>query len=168
MLVIAVTGTPGTGKTTIAKLLAKQLGFEYISLNEFAKQHGLFEGYDKKKKCHLVDTKKLARAFSQYIKNVTKKGVVADSHLAHYLPRAIVGLCVVTTCSKLKELEKRLKERGYSKAKVRENLDAEIFRVCLIDAIELGHNVVELDTSKLSPEACVKMVKSRLALGNQA
>ena len=41
----------------------------------------------------------------------------------------------------LKTLKKRLEKRGYSKEKVRENLDAEIFDTCRIEALEAGHNV---------------------------
>lgn len=31
---IAITGIPGVGKTTIAKALAKKLGYQYIDLNK--------------------------------------------------------------------------------------------------------------------------------------
>ena len=78
----------------------------------------------------------------------SKKLLVIDSHLSHYLPKKYVKLCVVTKCD-LKVLKKRLEKRKYSKGKVRENLDAEIFDVCLNEAKELGHKVKVVDTTKL-------------------
>ncbi|RLE94909.1 MAG: kinase, partial [Thermoprotei archaeon] len=37
---IVVSGTPGVGKTTLAKLLAKRLNFNYIHIGELAKRIG--------------------------------------------------------------------------------------------------------------------------------
>ena len=44
---IALTGTPGTGKSSIAKKLAKKLGYELIDLNDVIKKKKLYEKYDK-------------------------------------------------------------------------------------------------------------------------
>ena len=41
MKVIIISGTPGTGKTTLAKKLAKKLDFEYIDINKIIKKYGL-------------------------------------------------------------------------------------------------------------------------------
>ena len=63
----------------------------------------------------------------------------------------------------MKKLEKRLKERKYSKKKIRENLDAEIFQICLNEAKENGHKVVTFDTSKkISQKEFVSRVKKSL------
>ena len=56
-------------------------------------------------------------------------------------------LCIVTKSS-LKTLEERLKKRKYTKSKIRENLDAEIFDVCLNEAKEKGHNMLVFDTTE--------------------
>ena len=39
MRIIIVTGTPGTGKTTIAKKLAKKLNFHYLDVNNVIKKY---------------------------------------------------------------------------------------------------------------------------------
>jgi len=77
-----------------------------------------------------------------------KKDTIIDSHITHLLPKKRVDLCIILTCSNLKKLEGRLKERMYSKKKIRENLDAEIFQICLMEAQENGHKVITFDTSK--------------------
>jgi len=157
MGVIIVTGTPGTGKTTLSKKLAKKLNFHYIDINKVIKKYGISEGYDKKRKTKIIDVKKLNKALVKEINNYKKttknsnknikNGLVIDSHLSHYLPRKYVDLCIVVKCE-LKELERRLKKKNYSKNKVRENLDAEIFDVCLNEAKENKHKIIVIDTTK--------------------
>jgi adenylate kinase len=143
MKVIAVTGTPGTGKTTIAKRMAKQKGCKYLDVTKLVKENKLYDSYDRKKKAYDVDVKKLNRFLIKTILyEIPKKTkcLVIDSHLSHYLPARYVDLCIVTKTD-LKKLKKRLEKRGYSAAKVRENMDAEIFDVCLNEAKEEGHKI---------------------------
>ncbi len=144
MKTIIVTGTPGTGKTTIAKKIAKELKCLYLDVTALIKKKKLYDSYDRKSKSFVVDTKKLNK---ELVKIVKKGNVVVDSHLSHYLPAKNVDLCFVTKCN-LKELKKRLEKRKYSSEKVRENLDCEIFDVCLNEAKEAGHDIVVVDCSK--------------------
>ncbi|MEK6876962.1 MAG: AAA family ATPase [Nanoarchaeota archaeon] len=196
MKVIIVTGTPGTGKTTLSKKLAKKLDFGYLDVNETIKKYNLSEGYDKKRKTKIIDVKKLNMALIKEINNYNnsikkismtksnkrikytrkskifgvlkisdfhdnkiksiknkknnrniKNGIIIDSHLSHYLPERYVDLCIVTKCG-LKELKRRLKKKKYSESKIRENLDAEIFDVCLNEAEENKHNLIVINTTK--------------------
>ena len=172
MKVIIVTGTPGTGKTTLAKKLAKKLNFGYFDVNKTIKKYKLFEGYDEKRKTKIVDANKLNRALIKEIslirnslnkKSINKKlnkkikeGIIIDSHLSHYLPKKYVDLCIVTKCD-LKILEKRLKEKKYDKNKVRENVDAEIFDICLNEALENKHKIIVIETSKRTDFSKIKI-----------
>ncbi|MBS3126129.1 AAA family ATPase, partial [Candidatus Woesearchaeota archaeon] len=58
MKVIVVTGTPGTGKTAVAKKIAQKKGYLYVDVNAIIRKYGLSEGYDKKRKTKLIDVKK--------------------------------------------------------------------------------------------------------------
>ncbi len=142
---IIITGTPGTGKSTLAKKLAGKLGFDRLDLHHYYRQ--LSVGYNRQKQCHDVDVKKLEKLLREKLA-ASKKGLIIDSHLAHLLPRKLVTLCLVLTCSNLKQLQQRLKKRNYSLAKIRENLEAEIFQVCWEEAQERGHHLIVLDTAK--------------------
>lgn len=146
MKAIAVSGTPCTGKTTLAKKIAKQTGGKYVDVNEVVKKHKLSEGYDRKRKSKIVDVKKLNKALTGMIKE-SKKTLVIDSHLSHYLPKQHVKMVVICKCN-IRELRARLKKRGYSKEKVEENIEAEIMDVCLNEAKEQGHKIKIVDTSK--------------------
>ena len=48
---------------------------------------------------------------------------------------------------RVKGIKKRLVKRKYSKEKIRENLDAEILDVCLVEALENKHKVKVVDTT---------------------
>ncbi len=150
MKVITVTGSVGTGKTTLAKKLSKELDYEYIDVNKVIKRNKLDESYDKKRKCNVINIKKLNASLINEIKqNKDKKikGIIIDSHLSCFLPKRYVDLCIITKCD-LKELQIRLKNRRYSKEKIKENLDCEIFDICLNDAKEAGHKVFIVNTTK--------------------
>ena len=73
--------------------------------------------------------------------------MIIDSHLSHYLPRKYVDLCIVTKCD-IKELNKRLKKKKYNKSKIQENLQAEIFDICLNEAREGKHKIAIVNTTK--------------------
>jgi len=154
--VIVVSGTPCTGKTTLAKKIAKKTKFCYIDVNDVIADNDLAEEYDKKRKCKVVDEKKLAKILVKLIENDKQQykkdkkshpGLVIDSHLSHYVPKKYVDTCFITKCD-LKTLKKRLEKRKYTKAKVRENLDCEIFDICLNEAVSLKHNVKIVFTDK--------------------
>src|SRR3989344_2311392 len=108
MKTIIITGSVCSGKTSIAKEIAKEKNYTYIDINYLIKKHKLYDYYDKKLKTYIVD---------------------------------------ITKCN-IKELKKRLEKRKYSKQKIRENLDAEILDVCLIEALNNKHKVKVIDTTK--------------------
>ena len=139
MVVIAVTGCVGSGKTTLSKKLSKDLKLKYVDVNKVINDYGLRKEYDKEKKCWVVDIPKLNKALMRVVKK--EAGVVVDSHLSHYLPKSVVSLCIVVRCE-LKVLKKRLKGRKYPVDKVKENLECEVFDICTSEALHNKHNVL--------------------------
>lgn len=154
-MAIILSGTPGTGKTAIAKALAKKLRYEYVDVKKVIKGHALDAEYDKKRKATVIDLRKLNPILIAIIKK--QKNCIIDSHLSHFLPKRYVDLCIITTCD-IKILNQRLKKRGYSKEKIRENLDAEITQVILDEAQRRKHKILVVDTSKRT--GLGKLIKS--------
>jgi adenylate kinase len=139
MTIICVTGTPGCGKTTYAKKISEALNFKYVDVKKIIDEKKLSEKFDKKRNCNVIDTDKLNAEIMKL-----KGNLVIDSHLSHYLPPSFVDYVVVVKCD-ISVLKKRLEERGYSKSKIRENLDSEIFDVCLTESVEFGHEIFVIE-----------------------
>ena len=141
---IVITGTPGTGKSTVAKALAPTLQLTRLNLHHYYKQ--ISDKYNTKKKCYDINFTKLKRLVQKKLIE-SKNGLIIDSHIAHRLPRKLVDICIVLTCFDLKKLQQRLQKRKYFQKKIRENLESEIFQVCLTQAQEQGHQILVFDTS---------------------
>ena len=152
---IAVTGTPATGKTSVAKILAEKLGFRYINLNKFAKEKKLFSGYDRKRKCNVVDIEKMRKE----IKKI-QEDLVMDSHYSHEMPFDVV----VVLRTNPRELRKRMERKGWWKEKIEENIEAEIMEICKSEALErLGNKkMIEIQTTRKKPEDVVKEIMEKL------
>lgn len=158
---IAVTGTPGTGKTTTARKLAVLLHYAYLHGSKIAKKAST--GYDKARKTLIVEPSLFtheALKLKDLAARKGLKGAILDSHLAHLLPKSELSACIVLTCA-LPELHRRLTKRGYSAAKIRENLDAEIFDTILTEAAEMGHKVIRIDATKIT-QAGIKKLAARI------
>ena len=163
MKVIIITGTPGTGKTSLAKMISKELKFKLVDVNKIIDQRKICEAYDQENECKIVNLQKLKKQLLKEIKE-SKENLIIESHLSHHLPKDQVDLCIVTKTD-LKELNLRLIDRGYSDQKIRDNLDAEIFDLCLTEAQETGHNLLIVDTThKINREELIKKIKEKIKL----
>jgi adenylate kinase len=159
-LKLVITGNPGTGKHTCAKILAEKTGAEMIDINRVAIDNGAIA--KKTGRGLEVDVKKLDRLLSRMIRS--KKDQVIVGHLAPYVIKpAGIRMAAVLRRSPYK-LEKTLEKRGYSGGKVRENLASEILGVSLYDALKRfgKRKVAEFDTTNSTPEETVKEILAAL------
>ncbi len=154
-MILIITGTPGTGKSTVARLFSEKHGFKLIDLNSFATAAAA--GYDAERGSVEVDIEKLF----EVVKPLVSGDVVIEGHLAHLLPFSDATV-VVLRCSP-EVLRERLKKKGFAERKIRENLEAEALDVCLIESLEVHKNVYEVDTSELKPDEVVKRIERILA-----
>ncbi|WP_297471283.1 adenylate kinase family protein [Thermococcus sp.] len=154
-MIIAVTGTPGVGKTTVSKLLARKLGYEYVSLRDYAMERGIGEMKGDELE---VEVDELAYNFER---DFAGKNVVADGHLSHLLKADLV----VVLRAHPKLVGERLKARGYSKEKIGENVEAELVDVILVEALEENENVIEVDTTGKTPEEVVDEILGLIQRG---
>ena len=145
-MMCGITGTPGTGKSSVADELALR-GYPVVRLAETVK--GYVVGKDSERDTRIIDEDRWAREFTPV------EGFV-EGHLAHLLPcdRVVVLRC------KPDLLLTRLRSRGYREEKCRENAEAEALDVCLIETLE-GHppdHVLELDTTEIQPDRVADLI----------
>ena len=147
---LVITGNPGVGKHTSAKIIAEKMGTEIIDINEVAIDNNAIA--KKTNRGLEVDVKRLVRLLAKLLK--AKKDLVLVGHLAPYvLKPAGISLVVVLRRSPY-ELEKTLKKRGYTMDKVRENLASETLGTSLYDSLKTfgKRKVAEFDTTGKNPE----------------
>src|SRR3972149_1324192 len=136
-MLITISGTPGTGKTTIAKLVAGKLNAQLIDTDFLLKEYKIKTTQDKKRNTKIIDTDKLSRAaISEAKKHQT---TIFEGHLSHYAPADIT----IVLRTEPKELEKRLKKRAWNKEKIRENIEAEAIDAITVECLR-RKNVIEL------------------------
>lgn len=140
---ISLTGTPGTGKTSISRILSKN-NIEIINLNEFIFKKFKYE-YDKSRKTKIIDIPKLNNYFNINLEN--KILVVIEGHLSHFLH--CIDKVILLRCHP-KELKKRLLKRNWNKKKINENIESEILDIILCESIKIHKkkNIFEIDTTK--------------------
>ena len=147
-MIVAITGTPGTGKTAVSAVLQNKR-FRIIDLNKTIIDNSISAGIDKSRNSKIVDVKKL----DKYIKNrYTSDDVFfIEGHLSHLLK--CVDKVIVFRCHP-DELKKRLLKKGWNEEKIDENLEAEILDVILCESLEKHSkdDVFEIDTTKNSVE----------------
>ncbi|MBC7115296.1 MAG: adenylate kinase [Archaeoglobi archaeon] len=149
---IGITGTPGTGKSTAAEILRKK-GWRVLNLNEYIEKKGLFEDFDELRESWVVDEEKLREHFLSI--GEEGKNLIVEGHLSHFLP------CekVIVLRAHPKELERRLRKKGYDERKIRENIEAEALDVILVEALENCEEVHEIDTTSKTPEEVAELIE---------
>jgi adenylate kinase len=157
--VIIIAGVPGVGKSTVADASAERLKCSVIGVSELAMKEGTLLGRDVERETEVVDLPRLTLKVTEAV-NATEGPIIVEGHYAYdVVPSDLVSHALVLRRAPW-VLKDELRERGYSGEKVRENVEAELLDVPLIEAIEaLGSDkVCEVDTTNRTPEKTVDMV----------
>jgi adenylate kinase len=162
--VILVTGTPGVGKTEIAKKLSQELNAEYINLTELAKIAHLELCLDKQRETKVIDELRMRRKIRTILEKSATSVIIDGHYAAAVAPAKLVGYVFVLRRNPL-ELKETLRKRGYSDAKQKENVSSEILDVCLVEAVQKQKAalVCEVDVSGKRPEETIIEISNILA-----
>ena len=155
-----ITGNPGVGKHTTAKIIAEKINADIIDINDVAIDNN---ATGKKTDLGLdVDVKRLVRLLEKQLK--AERDLVIVGHLAPYVLKP-VGISLVAVLRRSPyELEKTLKKRGYSVDKARENVASEILGTSLYDSLKTfgKRKVAEFDTTGKTPKETVDEILAAL------
>jgi adenylate kinase len=145
---VALTGTPGTGKTAVSRLLSARWTVREVA--ELARDLGAGR---RKGRVVRVDLEKLRRALDR---EPDRRPNVLVGHLAHLLP---VDGVVVLRCHPV-ELDRRLtRGRRGSRATRQSNFVVEAVDLVLDEALRRRVPVWEVDTSDRAPRAVARTVE---------
>ena len=160
--VIAISGTPGVGKSSVAKTVSRILGAEVIDLSELVVRKNLYSGYDEERRSYVVDealVRKELRTLLSRCGGEGKEYLVVEGHYAEIVEDKDLEILVVLRIDP-RELVKRLCMRGWGLEKSLENGEAEYMGICLHNALEEHprEKVCEIDVTGEDLDLVVKKI----------
>lgn len=147
---IGITGSPGTGKKTIGRLLSEKTQFTLLSISDYAIKAGLAKlSYGE----FVVDTQLLKNKIG------TREKIIVGHLLPYVVPDKDLDLIIVLRTSPI-ILRKRYLERRYSEKKIRENVEAEMIGLISSECASVYQRkkLAEFDTSRATQTAIVRNV----------
>lgn len=151
---VILTGTPGTGKTEVSKILAKKLKAQLINVNELIDKYHFFRGIDNSDGAKIVNLRDLEDYLLNHISS--DENFVIESHLLCELDLPVDVVIVLRTHPNI--LRKRLSHRNYPKEKIENNISCEILDYCIIKSEKNYSNIIEVNTTNKKPENVVKEI----------
>ena len=140
--VIVITGTPASGKSTLARRLAKTLGnSELIEANEIVKDLHLYRKRSPEGEI-IADMKELRNELERRIRNSKTGFVIIEGHLLCDIK--IRGAVAIVIREHLKALLGRMKKRGYSAKKIEDNIVSEAIDYCGVNSLANYGSVNEI------------------------
>lgn len=145
---ILITGTPGTGKSTLGRELADRTGLTYVNVGDVAKENDFFDGWDEKYDCAVLDEDSL---IDELESQLAQGGNVVDYHGCEFFPERWFDIVFVLRTDNT-ILYNRLENRGYSSKKIEENVQCEIFQTILDEAKESYKNEIVHELQSNTPD----------------
>ena len=131
---VLITGTPGTGKSSLCAMLEQELGLKHLEVGKIVKEHGFFSEFDEELDTHIIEENDEDRLLDYLEPLMVEGGKVVDYHSCELFPERWFAHVVVLRAN-TEVLFERLTARGYSEAKRDENMEAEICAVVEDEAL---------------------------------
>jgi len=114
MITILISGTPGTGKTSVSEAIAKKINAKIIHLSMVARNERLVSDYDRERDTWVIKEKKLRNKALKSIKNSKKEGIevlIIEGHFVDIIPEKPIDFAIILRCEP-DVLSQRLRNRG--------------------------------------------------------
>ena len=160
-----ITGTPGTGKSTVSLALKKAFSFDdAFEIKDLLIKFNLLEEYEPERDTTVFNDKSAIEKIQSFLK-------FKDNYILAGPPLAFEEIdftCVIVlTCSKKLILKERLAKRGYKNSKIQENLEAELLGEILgevMDIFPIKNKILVLDSCNLSVEEIITKIEQFLLI----
>ncbi len=179
-MIITVSGEPGAGKSTVARLLAKKLGYDFLSIGSLLRKLGLTNhkdilGMNKE----ALKKEKIDKELDKHLIMISKSrdNVVVDARLGFFFIKKSVKIFLKVNDivgAKRIFLSKR-KTEGYKSIitalfsiYLRKHFEVERYkRLYYINPYNTKHYDLVIDTTRLSPEEVVSIIIQFLIENNK-
>lgn len=150
---VAVTGTPGTGKTTATELVETDL--DVVHLNAVIDEADLYTAVDEARDTRVADLSAIRDRFAD------RNDVLIESHLSHHLD---VDRVVVLRAHP-ERIAHRLTNRNEPPASVTENAESEALDLILTEAVDAHgqSSIFEIDTTDRTPAAVAADIEATIS-----
>ena len=91
-MLIGLTGTPGTGKTSVSRFLERKRHWKVIHLNDLIKEEHLYTEIDKERDAVIADMELIRQRLAEIISGKENEVIILESHLAHYIADTVIVL----------------------------------------------------------------------------
>ena len=156
---ILICGTPGTGKTCTASLIAEATQMRHVNIGDFVKEKQLYSERDEEYDCLVIDEDALCDELEPVMQ---EGGIIVDFHGADLFPERWFDLVLVLRTDNT-ILYDRLAKRGYAQKKLQDNVTCEIMQCILEEARNAYEAVHEVQSNTVDDlEANVERVQEWL------
>lgn len=155
-LVILISGTPGTGKTTVADILKDKFSALSINLTDVAIANDFILESDAQRQTKVANLEKLIPYMENLISSHSNN-IVIEGHYADVIPDSLISVFIILR-TEPHILKQRLIKKQFPPQKVQENLQSEILGACTSAALD-NHDrnkIYEVDTSTASLEEIIE------------
>jgi len=162
---IVISGTPGVGKTSVARKLAENLNAKHYNLSELALERKAILEYDKERDTYIIDEEKLLNEILSIISK-SPNTIIFEGHYGELIPHQYVEKLIVLRLNPT-VLKERLKSKGWSLKKILENVEAELIGVCTYNALKEypEDKVCEVDVTDKSIDEIVSEIMNIVTHG---
>ena len=176
-MIITISGLHGTGKSTIAKILSKELNLEYYSTGEAFRELAQENNMDLKEFTRYAEKHpEIDMNLDKKIIEIAKKGdIIIDSQLSGHILKNLADFKIHLTCP-IKIRVKRMAERDntdfetkYVETALREESELQRFKRLYgidlkdIKTLESNHDLI-INTENLSINDIIRLILSKIKL----
>jgi len=177
-MIITISGLPGSGKSTVAKMLAKKLGYKHHSTGDFMGELALKRGMSVLELGKLAEKdKSIDKALDDWQAKLGKeeKDCIVDSRLGfHFIPDAVKVFLDVDqdvgakrVFADLRPDEKENTSLAATKANIQKRIESERKRYRKyygVDCYDKKYYDIIIDTTKRTPEQVIRKIEEELEM----